>query len=207
MAASHFDPADLGRPPSAARALAEQTAERVQRELRQQFDRLLPPGTELGRIRPPNGHQALAHLARFSNQLDGLTARYGRLAPQGAGAESVLVMLWEAWNGCEAGRALEDIHGQIRQLDDNLAATVVHVRERLEKPDAAGGAESRTIPPERLADYKLLLDIVTELFALRRAALIAELNDIESAFGDTWLARGAEGWDALQRRWQEWDDD
>ena len=40
---SGFDPLDLGRPPSAARALAEQTEQRAIRDLQERFDRLLPP--------------------------------------------------------------------------------------------------------------------------------------------------------------------
>jgi len=203
---SGFDPLDLGRPPSAARALAEQTEQRAIRDLQERFDRLLPPGTELGRIRPPNGRLALDHLSRFANRLETLANRYGRLV-QGLGSGTVLARLWESWNAYEACRSLEDIHAQLKVLEDNLAETVRHMRERLEKPDPANLQGPKTIPADRMADYQLLLEIIGELFAIRRVSLIGELNEIESELCDNWFARGPEAWILLESRWQEWAND
>lgn len=203
---SGFDPTDLGRPPSAARALAEQTEQRIVRDLQERFDRLLPPGTELGRIRPPNGRQALEHLSRFAGRLEKLSSRYGRLV-NGSGSGTVLAKLWEAWNAFEACRSLEEIHAQLKVLEDNLAETVRHMRERLERPDPENPQGPKIIPAARMADYQLLLEIIGELFAIRRVALIGELNEIESELCDNWFARGSEAWILLENRWQEWAND
>jgi hypothetical protein len=203
---SGFDPADLGRPPSAARALAEHTEQRIIRDLQEQLDRLLPPGTELGRIRPPNGHHALDHLATFARRLDMLAGRYSRLV-QGSGSGTVLAKLWEAWNAFEGCRSLEEVHSQLKVLEDNLAETIRHIRERLEKPDPTNPGGPKVIPASCLADYQLLLDIIKELFAIRRVALIGELNEIESALCDTWFARGSDAWILLENKWQEWAND
>ena len=203
---SGFDPSDLGRPPSAARALSEQIEQRVIRDLQERFDRLLPPGTELGRIHPPNGRHALEHLSRFAGRLEKLASRYGRLV-QGSGSGTVLAKLWEAWNAFEACRSLEDVHAQLKVLEDNLAETIRHMRERLEKPDPANPNGPKIIPAARMADYQLLLEIIGELFAIRRIALIGELNEIESELCDNWFARGSEAWILLENRWQEWAND
>jgi hypothetical protein len=203
---SGFDPSDLGRPPSAARALAEHTEQRVLKDLRDQLDRLLPQGVDLGRIRPPNGHHALDHLAGLARRLETLAGRYGRLT-QGAGSGTVLAKLWEAWNGFEGCRSLEEIHSQLKVLEDNLAETVRHMRQSIEKPDPANPNGPKMIPASCRADYQLLLDIVTELYALRRVALIGELNEIESALCDHWFARGSDAWILLESKWQEWAND
>jgi hypothetical protein len=203
---SGFDPADLGRPPSAARALAEQTEQRVLKDLQDQLDRLLPPGVDLGRIRPPNGHHALDHLAGFARRLEKLASRYSRLV-QGSGSSTVLAKLWEAWNGFEGCRSLEDVHAQLKVLEDNLAETIRHMRQRLEKPDPHNPTGPKIIPVSCLADYQLLLDIVKELFAIRRVALIGELNEIESELCDNWFARGSDAWILLESKWQEWAND
>jgi hypothetical protein len=58
-----------------------------------------------------------------------------------------------------------------------------------------------------MADYQLLLEIIGELFAIRRVALIGELNEIESELCDNWFARGSEAWILLENRWQEWAND
>lgn len=203
---SGFDPSDLGRPPSAARALAEHTEQRIVRDLQERLDRLLPPGVELGRIRPPNGHHALDHLAGFAGRLDELARRYSRLV-QGSGSGTVLAKLWEAWNAFEGCRSLEDVHNQLKVLEDNLAETVRHMRERLEKPDPANPTGPKVIPESCAADYQLLLEIITELFAIRRVALIGELNEIESELCDNWFARGPDAWILLDSKWQEWAND
>jgi hypothetical protein len=148
----------------------------------------------MGRIRPPNGRQALEHLSRFAGRLEKLASRYGRLV-QGSGSGTVLAKLWEAWNVFEAGRSLEEVHAQLKVLEDNLAETVRHMRERLEKPDPANPQGPKVIPPARMADYQLLLEI------------IGELNEIESELCDNWFARGPEAWILLENRWQEWAND
>ena len=190
----------------AARALAEQTEQRIIRDLQEQLDRLLPPGVELGRIRPPSGHHALNHLASLAGRLEKLGSRYSRLV-QGSGSSTVLAKLWEAWNAFEGCRSLEDVHNQLKVLEDNLAETIRHIRERLEKPDPANPTGPKVIPVERLADYQLLLDIIKELFAVRRAALIGELSEIESELCDNWFARGSDAWILLDSKWQEWAND
>lgn len=201
--ASAFDPSGLGRPPSAARAVAEQTEQRILRALHERLDRLLPPGIDLGKIRPPDGRQVVADLADFAHRLDRLAARTGALARSG----SILAALWQSSNAFEACRSLEDVHGQLKSLDENFAETVRRVHQVFEKPDPENPAGARIVPAERKADFQLLLDIVTQLFAFRRIALVAELNDIESAFCDHWFAAGAEGWDLLDETWREWADD
>jgi hypothetical protein len=203
---SRFDPADLGRPPSAARALAEHTEQRILKDIQDQLDRLLPPGVDLGRIRPPNGHHALDHLANFARRLEELASRYSRLV-QGSGSSTVLAKLWEAWNGFEGCRSLEDVHAQLKILEDNLAETVRHMRQRLERTDPQNPSGPKIIPASCLSDFQLLLDIVTELFAIRRVALIGELNEIESELCDNWFARGSDAWILLESKWQEWAND
>lgn len=201
---SAFDPTGLGRPPSAAHAVAEQTEQRILRALRERLDNLLPPGFDLGKIRPPDCRQAIVDLSHYARRLDRLAARMAAPAPDRG---SVLAVLWHSWNAFEAGRSLEDVHGQIKRLDEHLTETVRRVHQVFEKanPDDPNGA--KIVPPERKADFQLLLDIVTQLFAIRRIALIAEINDIESELCDNWFAAGPEGWAALEEKWREWAND
>lgn len=203
---SAFDPAGLGRPPSAARVIAEQSEQRILGILHERLDRLLPPGIDLGKIRPPDCRRAIDDLAGFTRRLDRLAARIWA-PPQDHGSGAVLGALWQAWNAFEACRSLEDVHGQLKLLDENFTETVRRVHQVFEKPDPDDSAGVKIVPPARQADFQLLLDIVTQLFAIRRAALIAELNDIEGALCDHWFAAGAEGWAALDDRWREWAND
>lgn len=203
---SGFDPSDLGRPPSAARSLAEHTQQKILRDLQERIDRLLPPGTNLGRIRPPDGHRSIEHAAAFARRLERLATRYSGLV-QGAGSGTVLAKLWEAWNAFEACRSLEDVHSRLKVLEDNMTETLRHIRERLEKPDPDNPNGPKTIPTARKADYDLLLDIIKELYAIRRVALIGELNEIETELCDNWFARGNDAWIVLESKWQEWAND
>jgi hypothetical protein len=203
---SAFDPAGLGRPTSAARAIAEQTERSLLRALQEQFDHLLPPGSDLGKIRPPQGWHVIQNLADFTRHLDRLAARHAPLAgAEGGGA--VLPALWQTLNAIEAGHSIEEVHGRIKQLDEHLDQTVRLVHQVFEKPNPDDPSGPKIVPAERMAQFKLLLDIVHQLFAMRRIALTAEIGAIETALWNDWYAAGEGVWNSLDDKWREWADD
>jgi hypothetical protein len=162
---------------------------------------LLPEGFDISKLPEPTRsrlRQALDKAKDAVGKLRRVADKLGRYSKLAKASGAVGFALWAAqqwWDGYSGFKSKQKAQKALDDLEDEFAAKMAEVKARYAEPINPSDPNSpREVPAALRDEYLATLDLVESIFDLRRQALNAAMQKIQSDLSDNWLVWIGDMW-------------
>lgn len=162
---------------------------------------LLPEGVDISKLPKKTQSKLAKALAKVKDalgKLKGVTGKLGKFSKALKVSGVAGFAMWAAqewWDGYQGFEAKKKAQAQLDGLEGEFADKLKEVKARYAEPvDPNDPNSPMEVPAASRREYLAVLDMVEAVFNLRRAALNASMQKIQSDLSDNWLVWIGDKW-------------